>query len=194
MSIACLQRLCCRSVDDETDKRPEIVVISNQPDKDNASIPESFGDSGVSIRGGKYTKAGSRGSVSEEDSGVGSEGHNQSDIADQTDTSSQADDCSSKPGTLHRTASSLSEFSKILPICEEHDLTAEIAEELKQMNGFSLEANSKKNILELDESNQYDDNGSQDAGEKKKKRKRRKHRKVTKDQGDDQESEEVKEV
>jgi len=140
MSIACLQRLCCQSTDDESDKRPEIIVISNQPDKDNASIPESFGDSGVSISGGKYTKAGSRGSVSEEDSGVGSEGHNQSDIADQTDTSSQADDCSSKPSTLHRSDSSLSQFSKILPICEEHDLTAEIAEELKMMNGFSLEA------------------------------------------------------
>jgi len=117
------------------DKRPEIVVISNQPDKDNASIPESFGDSGVSVRSGKYNKAGSRGSVSEEDSGVGSEGHNQSDIADQTDTSSTVDD--DKP-TLMRTNSSLSEFSKILPICEEQDLTAEIAEELKQMNGMTF--------------------------------------------------------
>jgi hypothetical protein len=137
MSIACLQRLCCGAAEEETDKRPEIVVISNQPDKDNASIPESFGDSGVSIRGGKYTgKAGSRGSVSEEDSGVGSEGHNQSDIADQTDTSSTVDD---RP-SLHRSNSSLSEFSKILPICEENDLTAEIGEELKKMNGFSLEA------------------------------------------------------
>jgi len=190
MSIACLQRLCCGVSEEETDKRPEIVVISNQPDKDNASIPESFGDSGVSIRGGKYTKAGSRGSVSEEDSGVGSEGHNQSDIADQTDTSSQADDISSKPGSLNRSNSSLSEFSKILPICEEQDLTAEIAEELKQMNGFSLEANSKKNILELDT---FEENSNQEV-EKKKKRKRRKHRKVTKDQSDDQESEEVKEV
>lgn len=139
MSLACLQRLnCCRSTDEETGKRPEIVVISTQPDKDNASIPESFGDSGVSLRGhGKYTKAGSRGSVSEEDSGVGSEGHNQSDIADQTDTSSQADE--SQPGTLRRSESNLSEFGNILPICENQDLTAEIAEELKMMNGFSLE-------------------------------------------------------
>jgi hypothetical protein len=186
--------LCCRSVDEETDKRPEIVVISNQPnDKDNASIPESFGDSGVSLRGEKYNKAGSRGSVSEEDSGVGSEGHNQSDIADQTDTSSQADDCASKPGELHRSESQIS-FDQILTICDNHDLTAEIAEELKQMNGFSLEANSKRNILELDLANQYEDNGNQESSEKKKKRKRRKHRKVTKEQSDDQESEEVKEV
>lgn len=143
MSMTCLQRLCCQSVDEESDKRPEIVVISNQPDKDCASIPESFGDSGVSVISGKYIKAGSRGSVSEEDSGVGSEGHNQSDIADQTDTSSQTDAESTKPGTLHRTESSLSEFSKI-HVIEEHDLTAEIAEELKQMNGFSLEAHGIK--------------------------------------------------
>ena len=73
-------------------------MISNQPEKDDQSIPESFGDSGVSLP--KYGKAGSRGSVSEEDSGVGSEGHNQSDIADQTDTSSQAD--SPKPGLRSR--------------------------------------------------------------------------------------------
>jgi len=190
MSLACLQRLnCCRSTDEETGKRPEIVVISTQPDKDNASIPESFGDSGVSLRGhGKYTKAGSRGSVSEEDSGVGSEGHNQSDIADQTDTSSQADE--SQPGTLRRSDSNLSEFGNILPICENQDLTAEIAEELKMMNGFSLEANTKRNILELDLAG----DNQMDTTEKKKKRKRRKHRKVNKEQLDDQESEEVKEV
>jgi hypothetical protein len=58
------------------------------------------------------------------------------------------------------------------------------------MNGFSLEANSKKNILELDT---FEENSNQEV-EKKKKRKRRKHRKVTKEQSDDQESEEVKEV
>lgn len=55
-------------------------------------------------------------------------------------------------------------------------------------------ANSKRNILELDLANQYEDNGNQESSEKKKKRKRRKHRKVTKEQSDDQESEEVKEV
>ena len=119
-------------------KRPEIVVISNQPEKDDQSIPESFGDSGVSLP--KYGKAGSRGSVSEEDSGVGSEGHNQSDIADQTDTSSQAD--SPKPGL--RRNNSDSDFDQILPICKNSDLTAEISEELKQMNGFSLEATGIK--------------------------------------------------
>jgi len=58
------------------------------------------------------------------------------------------------------------------------------------MNGFSLEANTKRNILELDLAG----DNQMDTTEKKKKRKRRKHRKVNKEQLDDQESEEVKEV
>jgi hypothetical protein len=180
MSIACLQRLCCFGNDEDSVKRPEIVVISNQPEKDDQSIPESFGDSGVSLP--KYGKAGSRGSVSEEDSGVGSEGHNQSDIADQTDTSSQAD--SPKPGL--RRNNSDSDFDQILPICKNSDLTAEISEELKQMNGFSLEANATRNIMDLNLP--YEENA-----DKKKKRKRRKHRKIKECVGDE-ESEEVKEV
>jgi hypothetical protein len=123
------------------------VVISQQPgDKDTASIPDSCGDSGVdSIRRGKFNKTGSRGSLSEEDSGVGSERHNQSgsEIADQTDSLSQSDDCaSSKPDTLSRTESikdsenEFDDFEKIMTVCgSKNDLTAEIAEELFQING-----------------------------------------------------------
>jgi len=138
MTLSCLQRLCCLNAEDEySDKRPEIVVISSQPDKDTSSIPDSFVSS--SVVNGKFDKAGSRGSVSEEDSGVGScrDTSNQSDAADQTDTSSQSDTVSTK---LRRSDSTLSSMSAILPTKEkELDLTAEIAAELEQMNGFSLE-------------------------------------------------------
>merc|ERR1712123_102251 len=85
-------------------------------------------------------KLGLNGSVSEEDSGVGSEGNNQSDIADQTDTAS----LKPAPTQLRRNNSSCSKenFSDFeLPLENtEADLTAEIALQLKQMNGFSLEA------------------------------------------------------
>jgi len=64
------------------------------------------------------------------------------------------------------------------------DLTAEIAAELEQMNGFSLEA-SNKTVLDLDLPNR----GEADA---KKKRKRRKHRKITKATSET-ENDEVKE-
>lgn len=139
MTLTCLQRLCCLNAEDEySDKRPEIVVISSQPDKDTSSIPDSFVSSSVVT--GKFDKAGSRGSVSEEDSGVGScrDTSNQSDAADQTDTSSQSEDTVSTK--LRRSDSTLSWMSAILPTKEpELDLTAEIAAELEQMNGFSLE-------------------------------------------------------
>ncbi|CBY32390.1 unnamed protein product [Oikopleura dioica] len=139
MTLTCLQRLCCLNAEDEySDKRPEIVVISSQPDKDTSSIPDSFVSSSVVT--GKFDKAGSRGSVSEEDSGVGScrDTSNQSDAADQTDTSSQSEDTVSTK--LRRSDSTLSSMSAILPTREpELDLTAEIAAELEQMNGFSLE-------------------------------------------------------
>lgn len=139
MTLTCLQRLCCLNAEDEySDKRPEIVVISSQPDKDTSSIPDSFVSSSVVT--GKFDKAGSRGSVSEEDSGVGScrDTSNQSDAADQTDTSSQSEDTVSTK--LRRSDSTLSSMSAILPTKEpELDLTAEIAAELEQMNGFSLE-------------------------------------------------------
>lgn len=139
MTLSCLQRLCCLNAEDEySDKRPEIVVISSQPDKDTSSIPDSFVSS--SVVNGKFDKAGSRGSVSEEDSGVGScrDTSNQSDAADQTDTSSQSEDTVSTK--LRRSDSTLSTMSAILPTKEkELDLTAEIAAELEQMNGFSLE-------------------------------------------------------
>jgi len=184
MTLTCLQRLCCLNAEDEySDKRPEIVVISSQPDKDTSSIPDSFVSSSVVT--GKFDKAGSRGSVSEEDSGVGScrDTSNQSDAADQTDTSSQSEDTVSTK--LRRSDSTLSSMSAILPTKEpELDLTAEIAAELEQMNGFSLEA-SNKTVLDLDLPNR----GETDA---KKKRKRRKHRKITKATSET-ENDEVKE-
>ena len=74
------------------DVRPDIFVMT-QIDKE--SIPDS--DSGVHSNANKMGKLGLNGSVSEEDSGVGSEGNNQSDIADQTDTSSHVDTDSLKP-------------------------------------------------------------------------------------------------
>lgn len=184
MTLTCLQRLCCLNAEDEySDKRPEIVVISSQPDKDTSSIPDSFVSSSVVT--GKFDKAGSRGSVSEEDSGVGScrDTSNQSDAADQTDTSSQSEDTVSTK--LRRSDSTLSSMSAILPTKEhELDLTAEIAAELEQMNGFSLEA-SNRTVLDLDLPNR----GETDA---KKKRKRRKHRKITKATSET-ENDEVKE-
>ena len=61
---------------------------------DKESIPDS--DSGVHSNANKMGKLGLNGSVSEEDSGVGSEGK-ESDIADQTDTSSHVDTDSLKP-------------------------------------------------------------------------------------------------
>merc|ERR1712176_380503 len=172
MTLSCLQRLCCLNAEDEySDKRPEIVVISSQPDKDTSSIPDSFVSSSVVT--GKFDKAGSRGSVSEEDSGVGS----------CRDTSNQSDDTVSTK--LRRSDSTLSSMSAILPTKEpELDLTAEIAAELEQMNGFSLEA-SNKTVLDLDLPNR----GEADA---KKKRKRRKHRKITKATSET-ENDEVKE-
>jgi len=190
MSIACLNRLCCRSSDDESDRRPEIVVISNQPHDDNYSAMDSGFKS--DFKGDKFVgKADSCGSVSEEDSGVGShgsfsEGQSPSDISEAaSDTASQID---SQPEIMERTESGLSEFEKILPTKENQDLTAEIALELKQMNGFSLEAdgNTRKNIHEF-EGNDKEQDSCQ--AEKKKKRKRRKHRKVARDH----DSEEVKE-
>lgn len=75
-----------------SDVRPDIFVMT-QIDKE--SIPDS--DSGVHSNANKMGKLGLNGSVSEEDSGVGSEGNNQSDIADQTDTSSHVDTDSLKP-------------------------------------------------------------------------------------------------
>ena len=75
-----------------SDVRPDIFVMT-QIDKE--SIPDS--DSGVHSNANKMGKLGLNGSVSEEDSGVGSEGNNQSDIADQTDTSSHVDTASLKP-------------------------------------------------------------------------------------------------
>merc|ERR1719277_1950886 len=122
-------------------------------------------------------KLGLNGSVSEEDSGVGSEGNNQSDIADQTDTSSHVDTDSLKPAQsqLRRNGSQCSKenFSDFeLPLENtEADLTAEIALQLKQMNGFSLEGNNTKTILDSCQPSTGD-------AEKKKKRKRRKQRKV----------------
>merc|ERR1712113_978192 len=122
-------------------------------------------------------KLGLNGSVSEEDSGVGSEGNNQSDIADQTDTSSHVDTDSLNPAPpqLRRNGSTCSKenFSDFeLPLENtEADLTAEIALQLKQMNGFSLEGNNTKTILDSCQPTTGD-------AEKKKKRKRRKQRKV----------------
>merc|ERR1712021_76345 len=124
-------------------------------------------------------KLGLNGSVSEEDSGVGSEGDNQSDIADQTDTSSHVDTDSLKPAPtqLRRNNSSCSKenFSDFeLPLENtEADLTAEIALQLKQMNGFSLEGNNSKSILDS-----FGQQPASNEAEKKKKRKRRKQRKV----------------
>merc|ERR1712050_221233 len=87
-------------------------------------------------------KLGLNGSVSEEDSGVGSEGNNQSDIADQTDTSSHGDTDSLKPHEVRRSCSRASKenFSDFeLPSYEnEPDLTAEISQQLKQMTGTLL--------------------------------------------------------
>jgi len=93
---------------------------------------------------------------------------------------------------MERTESGLSEFEKILPMKEDQDLTAEIALELKHMNGFSLEADGsiRKNILECDGIEKDQDSNQ---AEKKKKRKRRKHRKVAREAAHDLESEEVKE-
>lgn len=165
--VGCLQRICCflKKQEEETDNRPEIFVMSNI---DKESIPDS--DSGVhSAR--KMNKIGS-GSVSEEDSGVGSEGNNQSDIADQTDTSSHGDTDSLKPHEVRRSCSRASKenFSDFeLPSYEnEPDLTAEISQQLKQMTGFSLEGNT---------SIMNSETAQNDQSEKKKKRKRRKHRK-----------------
>lgn len=173
----CLQRICCflKKPEETEDVRPDIFVMT-QIDKE--SIPDS--DSGVHSNANKMGKLGLNGSVSEEDSGVGSEGNNQSDIADQTDTSSHVDTDSLKPAPtqLRRNNSSCSKenFSDFeLPLENtEADLTAEIALQLKQMNGFSLEAgNNTKSILD----SCHQQPASNDA-EKKKKRKRRKQRKV----------------
>jgi len=139
----CLQRICCflKKQEETEDVRPDIFVMT-QIDKE--SIPDS--DSGVHSNANKMGKLGLNGSVSEEDSGVGSEGNNQSDIADQTDTSSHVDTDSLKPAPtqLRRNGSTCSKenFSDFeLPLENtEADLTAEIALQLKQMNGFSLEA------------------------------------------------------
>merc|ERR1712141_596720 len=134
----------------------------------------------------KLDKIGS-GSVSEEDSGVGSEGNNQSDIADQTDTSSHGDTDSINHHTtirknghntkiqknIRRSCSRASKenFSDFeLPSYEnEPDLTAEISQQLKQMTGFSLEGNT---------SIMNSETAQNDQSEKKKKGKRRKHRKT----------------
>jgi hypothetical protein len=135
----CLQRICCfLRKQEEKDERPDIFVVNSQIDKD--SIPDS--DSGVHTNS-KLNKLGINGSVSEEDSGVGSEGK-ESDIAEQTDTSSHVDSESIKPGSIQRCDSKMSKdnFSDFeLNLTNiETDLTAEIAQQLKQMNGFSLEA------------------------------------------------------
>merc|ERR1719277_1804927 len=145
-------------------------------------------------------KLGLNGSVSEEDSGVGSEGNNQSDIADQTDTSSHVGTDSLKPAPtqLRRNGSTcskknLSDFEFPLENTEA-DLTAEIALQLKQMNGFSLEGNNTKTILESCQP-------ATNEADKKKKRKRRKQRKVaaaqsnsSQETSEDGAAEEVKEV
>lgn len=170
----CLQRICCflKKQEETEDVRPDIFVMT-QIDKE--SIPDS--DSGVHSNANKMGKLGLNGSVSEEDSGVGSEGNNQSDIADQTDTSSHVDTDSLKPAPtqLRRNGSTCSKenFSDFeLPLENtEADLTAEIALQLKQMNGFSLEGNNTKIILDSCQPSTGD-------AEKKKKRKRRKQRKV----------------
>jgi len=166
--VGCLQRICCflKKPEEETDNRPEIFVMSGI---DKESIPDS--DSGVHSAS-KLNKIGLNGSVSEEDSGVGSEGK-ESDIADQTDTSSHVDTDSLKPASVRRTSSRASKenFSDFeLPSYDnEPDLTAEISQQLKQMTGFSLEGNTS--IMTTEGAN------STDQSEKKKKRKRRKHRK-----------------
>jgi len=192
----CLQRICCflKKPEENEDIRPDIFVMT-QIDKE--SIPDS--DSGVHSNANKLGKLGLNGSVSEEDSGVGSEGK-ESDIADQTDTSSHVDTDSLKPAQsqLRRNASQCSKenFSDFeLPLENtEADLTAEIALQLKQMNGFSLEGNNTKTILESCQpvTNEAD---------KKKKRKRRKQRKVaaaqsntSQETSEDGAAEEVKEV
>jgi len=169
----CLQRICCflKKHEETEDVRPDIFVMT-QIDKE--SIPDS--DSGVHSNANKMGKLGLNGSVSEEDSGVGSEGK-ESDIADQTDTSSHVDTDSLKPAStqLRRNNSTCSKenFSDFeLPTENtKADLTAEIALQLKQMNGFSLEGNNTKTILESCQQSTND-------AEKKKKRKRRKQRKV----------------
>jgi len=183
----CLQRICCfLRKQEEKDERPDIFVVNSQIDKD--SIPDT--DSGVHS---KLNKLGINGSVSEEDSGVGSEGK-ESDIAEQTDTSSHVDSESIKPGSIQRCDSKMSKdnFSdfELNLNNNETDLTAEIAQQLKQMNGFSLEGNSSKTILDCN-----GDGG--DQAEKKKKRKRRKHRKqnnIPSQETSEDQAEDVKEV
>jgi len=185
----CLQRICCfLRKQEEKDERPDIFVVNSQIDKD--SIPDT--DSGVHS---KLNKLGINGSVSEEDSGVGSEGK-ESDIAEQTDTSSHVDSESIKPGSIQRSDSKMSKdnFSdfELNLTNNETDLTAEIAQQLKQMNGFSLEGNNSKTILDC---NGADCNG--DQAEKKKKRKRRKHRKqsnLPSQETSEDQAEDVKEV
>lgn len=104
--------------------------------------------------GKKLDKIGSRGSVSEEDSGVGSEGI-ESDIADQSlgsDAESRVHDVSAQDvssideenkdqpeACVRRSESTLSRFSNILP--EDKDLSEMLAEEFQtnnQLNGFSV--------------------------------------------------------
>lgn len=177
--VGCLERICCflkNHDDDDQDPRPAIFVITDPSDDstivdDKESIPDT--DSGVHSSSSKIKDC-LDGSVSEEDSGVGSEGK-ESDVAEQTDTASNDDTDSLKP--VHRSCSHSSKenFSDFeLPIDRDTDLTAEIALQLKEMNGFSLEETSNRRYTLYETVDAAAGNGEK----AKKKRKRRKHRKT----------------
>lgn len=140
MPIKCIQKLCCFPVDDTPD-----LDLKSRVTSETGSVAETTGK--------KLDKIGSRGSVSEEDSGVGSEGI-ESDIADQSlgsDAESRVHDvCAQEMPSIdqdkdqpeacvRRSESTLSRFSNILP--EDKDLSDMLAEEFQantKLNGFSV--------------------------------------------------------